>query len=372
MQLERDSTADTKPALFYLADWLPPDFGAVGQYALIAARRLAAEGRHVHLIGLNRQAESEESTRFDGGGALRVRRLMARPYEKTKLARRLLWSLSTDIRLVRAVFRDRNSRGADVMFTGAPPFMLYFAIALKYLRAARLTYRITDFYPEAIIAHLGRRSPALALLERVTWFLRRRVDRFEVLGEDQRVLLLRGGIAPHRIVVQRDTAPVPITGEETPAARPAALAGYKVLLYSGNYGVAHEFETVAQGMAQHHRSGSGRFGLWLNATGQNADRLEARLRQDGVPMARTPPVELADFAALLAAADAHLITLRAEFAGVVFPSKVYACLLSRRPIVFVGPTSSDVHLLCTRAQQTYFQVAPGDSAGFARVLDELS
>ena len=29
----------------YICDWLPPDFGAVGQYSVIFARELAAEGK---------------------------------------------------------------------------------------------------------------------------------------------------------------------------------------------------------------------------------------------------------------------------------------------------------------------------------------
>jgi hypothetical protein len=38
--------------LFYIVDWLPPDFGAVGQYGAIFARDLAVAGRDVRLIGL--------------------------------------------------------------------------------------------------------------------------------------------------------------------------------------------------------------------------------------------------------------------------------------------------------------------------------
>ncbi|HVZ52620.1 MAG TPA: glycosyltransferase [Pseudolabrys sp.] len=367
-----DPAERPQPPLFYIVDWLPPDFGAVGQYATVAARKLAQSGRDVELIGLTRQTPSRECHTFpESGGTLTIRKLKAGSYEKTRLLRRLWWSLTTNWRLLRAVLRDHKSRGADIVFTGAPPFMLYFAIALKYLRGARLTYRITDFYPEAIIAHLGRRPFALALLERATWFLRKRIDLFEVLGEDQRTLLLRGGIAAERIAVARDTSPVPVTGSETPATRPAALEGRMILLYSGNYGVAHEVETVAQGLAYHHGRGSDRFGLWLSGTGHNADLLELRLRQFGVPVARTPPVALEQLPSLLAAADAHLIALRDEFAGIVLPSKVYGCILSRRPIVYVGPTGSDVHLLCSRAQQAYFRVAPGDVAGFARALDAL-
>lgn len=372
MQTEQDAGGNHKPHLFYVVDWLPPDFGAVGQYALNASRALAAEGRQIHLLGVTSGVSCRETIRFPASdGVLTIEKLAAKPYEKIRLARRLMWTLVTNIRLIRAVWRNPASKGADIQFTGAPPFMLYFAVLLKYLRGARLIYRITDFYPEAIVAHLGRRPVLLAAIERVTWFLRRKVDFFEVLGEDQRALLIRGGIAPARIILKRDTAPVEITGRETPASKPLVLAAHKVLLYSGNYGVAHEVETVAEGFARHHREGTARFGLWLNASGRNADWLERRLIALDVPVARTPPVALKDFSALLAAADAHLIALRPQFAGIVFPSKVYACILSNRPILFVGPEGSDVHLLCTQAHSAYVRVPPGDPRGFAQALDDL-
>jgi len=128
---------------------------------------------------------------------------------------------------------------------------------------------------------------------------------------------------------------------------------------------------VVQGLALHRRTGTTQFGLWLNASGQNADAVERRLTALGVPLARTPTVALAGLPALLAAADVHLITLRPEFVGIVLPSKVYGCIKSGRPILFVGPESSDVHLLCARGAQHYVRVAPGDATGFARALDAL-
>lgn len=159
------------------------------------------------------------------------------------------------------------------MFTGAPPFMLFFIIAVKWLRGARLVYRTTDFYPEVLIAALGRRW-WLMPLERLAWSLRRRVDAFEVLGEDQRAILLGHGIDPGRITLRRDRSPVAFRGDERPVAVPAELHGRKVLLYSGNYAVAHDVDTVVEGLVRHHRAGAAAFGLWLNATGAAAGIVE--------------------------------------------------------------------------------------------------
>jgi hypothetical protein len=223
--------------------------------------------------------------------------------------------------------------------------VLLFIFVVKIARNTRLVYRITDFYPEVLIAELGRGWWLLAI-ERLTWFLRRKVDAFEVLGDDQRAILIAGGIAPGRISLKRDMSPVEIRGDEVPMAIPDQLKGLQVLLYSGNFGVAHESGTVVDGLIKHHSTGTGTFGLWLNAMGSRADLVERQLCEAGIPVVRSQPGPLEKLPRLLISADAHLITLRPEFSGIVLPSKVYGCIASRKPILFVGPTSSDIHLLC--------------------------
>ncbi|MGD9614967.1 MAG: hypothetical protein AB7H90_03090 [Alphaproteobacteria bacterium] len=362
-----------EPTLFYVVDWLPPDFGAVGQYADRYASEMARAGRRVCLIGLT-SGEARRTNFALGGGALETVRLPATAYDKSRVADRFLWTLGVCARLLREVVRRRDSYRAELLFTGAPPFFLYFAVLAKLVRRVRLIYRITDFYPEVLIAEFGGRHLFLSLLRRATWLLRRQaIDRFEVLGLDQRRMLIKGGIGADRITVRRDTSPVAVTGSEPALPPPPELANRRILLYSGNCGVPHEIETVIAGLVRHHREGSGRFGLWLNATGRNADRLEAALRDAGVPVARGRTVPLHRLAGLLIAADAHLVTLRPQFSGIVLPSKIYACLATRRPIIFVGPQSSDVHHLCLEsAGASYQHIDPGDPTAFATALERLA
>jgi hypothetical protein len=145
-----------------------------------------------------------------------------------------------------------------------------------------------------------------------------------------------------------------------------------IMLYYGNYGIPHDVDTVIEGFVRHHGHVD-QFGLWLNASGSGVGKVMARLRMAGVAVAHTEPVPLEELPAVLASADAHLITLRPQFSGLVLPSKVYACLDSGRPILFVGPKSSDVHLLCSQRMAIgYYHVEPGDSRGFARALDRLA
>jgi hypothetical protein len=147
-----------------------------------------------------------------------------------------------------------------------------------------------------------------------------------------------------------------------------------ILLYSGNFGVAHDHETFVAGYRQHHRQGSGRVALWLNATGARADRVAEALLRENLPFHRSRPVPLELLPRLLVTPHAHLITLRDEFVGYVLPSKVYGCLQSGRDVLYVGSPRSDVHLLATRdlPPERYRQIDVGDPAGVASSLEEIA
>src|SRR5258708_5158300 len=86
--------------LLYLCDWLPPDFGAVGQYSLLFARQRAAAGEDVVLAGLSSDAGSATEEAIDGGGRLRVVRRRAAAYDRSDLRARALWTLRTNLGLL--------------------------------------------------------------------------------------------------------------------------------------------------------------------------------------------------------------------------------------------------------------------------------
>jgi hypothetical protein len=338
---------------------------------LLFARERARLGEHVVLYGLSSARHSVESETV-GSGSLRVVRLAAKVYDRTKVRARAAWTLRTNLSLLRHAFNDLRLC-KEILFTGSPPFMLHFVAPLNLFLGKKLTYRITDFFPECLMAEYPRAPLGLRLLHRLTSFWRRRVSEFEVLGEDQRRRLLEAGMPAGRIVLKRDPSPVAIPRETAPLERPRHLAGYRILLYSGNFGVAHDYETFLAGYRRHHHEGSKRVALWLNAIGKSADALEENLKRDGLPHLRTRPLPLEQLARLLVTPDAHLITLLERFAGFVLPSKVHACIESRKRIIYIGPAGSDVHLLCrTRmVPGSYVHIAVGDADGVVHALENM-
>jgi hypothetical protein len=205
-------------------------------------------------------------------------------------------------------------------------------------------------------------------------FWRRRVDEFEVLGMDQARRLMDGGIPQKRLKLKPDPSPVTFKTGLVPLPLPdQLLGGAGVILYSGNWGVAHDENTFIEAYTQYSQQSSQGLRFWLNATGAKADRVERELRLRNAPIYRSSLVPLSDLPRLLIAADVHVITLSDPFVGYVLPSKVHACIASGRRILFIGSANSDVHLLASSAlpPDMYRRVDIGDLNGLVEALQAM-
>jgi hypothetical protein len=356
--------------LVYLCDWLPPDFGAVGQYAMLGAREWASQGWAVTLVGLTSGQSSRQAAEHVGEGSFEVVRVHRPTYQKQNFAARLVWTIVSNVSLLGAAFSAMR-RADAVLFTGSPPLMLHFIAPLNLLLRKRLIYRIMDFHPECLIAERGSSGRLLGWLLRLTYFWRRRVDTFEVLGHDQARRLTDTGIAEERILLKPNPSPVTFGPGLTPLLLPNELRGGSgIILYSGNLGVAHDENTFIEAYSKYFQQSKVGLRFWLNATGAKADRVEQELHARGAPIYRSTLVPLEQLARLLVAADVHLITLRDPFVGYVVPSKIHACIDSGKRILFVGSQHSDVHLLASRALASglYYRVDTGDVDGLVNAL----
>jgi hypothetical protein len=359
--------------LVYICDWLPPDFGAVGQYAVLGAHDWAREGWQVTLVGLTSGQASRQPAEPIGQGSVEAIRLHRRTYQKQNLVSRLIWTILSNTILLGGAFQAMRKADA-VLFTGSPPLMLHFIAPLNVLLRKRLIYRIMDFHPECLIAERGRSGLLLGALLRLTYFWRRRVDAFEVLGLDQARRLMESGIRKERIRVKPNPSPVAFASGLTALPLPSELRGGSgIILYSGNWGVAHDENTFIDAYSEYYKQSSLPLRLWLNATGAKADRVESELRSRGVPIYRSNLVPLEELPRLLLAADIHLVTLRDPFVGYVLPSKIHACIASGKRILFVGSRDSDVHLLARSALPSgqYYRVDVGDVEGLVNALRNM-
>ena len=354
-----------------LCDWLPPDFGAVGQYTQQRGFQLARAGHQVQIVGFSSEKRTPEHHRF-GAGTLAIHYIYRGGYDKSSLLKRALWTLSANVLLLSSA-RGAIKAADEVIFTGSPPYLLHFIAPVNVFWRKQIIYRITDFHPECLMAEYSTPPLWLRAIYRLTLFWRQRVSVFEAIGEDQKHRLAAIGVEHERMRLVRDPAPIAFVENLQPLAKPNLLGATAAILYSGNFGVAHDDATFVSAYTEFSRRNPGRAGFWLNAVGKKADLVEQACTANSVPVVRTRPVPLEALPALLKAADLHLITLRDEFVGFVLPSKVYACIDSGRPILFIGNPSSDVHLLCSTrvSPAAYRQVNVGDIDAAIRALEEL-
>jgi hypothetical protein len=360
-----------RTVLVYIVDWLPPDYGAIGQYALKEAHERAAAGDEVHLIGLTSGPSREESSSHPTGGTLHVVRLHSDPVPRTRLRARAVWTFKTNVRLVNAALRF-FPRATEILFTASPPFLEHFLLPLRRGTRARVVFRIADVHPEVLMKELSHVPSWLGLLRQLSVRRRRAVDQLEVLGDDQRRLMEADGVAPDRIVLRRSGLPT-TWRDDPPLPRPAPFADRAILLYSGAVGHAHDIATFVAGYAEHHRTGTGRVVFWLNADGGHADEFEEKVRATGAPLHRSKPVPLEQFCALMVTPDAHLITLKSTYEGLVVPSKTYGCIASGKDLLFVGPPGSDVHALASASLgEGYFHAQVGSGASVASALERIA
>ncbi|MFA9491604.1 MAG: glycosyltransferase, partial [Anaerolineales bacterium] len=113
-----------------------------------------------------------------------------------------------------------------------------------------------------------------------------------------------------------------------------------VILYLGNAGFGHRFETVVAAAKELKDQqvvflfvGGGEQWSWLeNAKLEN--KLDNLLLHSYIPKEQTPSV--------MAFSHCALITLHEDFAGVISPSKLHSNLAMSLPVVYVGPQDSNV------------------------------
>ena len=110
-----------------------------------------------------------------------------------------------------------------------------------------------------------------------------------------------------------------------------------MLLHAGNLGFYGAWNTLLAGAKL---AGEG---IGLVFVGEGAERDRLRRAAKDIPNVRFLPFfPGSQISSVLAAADAHIITVKRGLEGVVVPSKMYGILAAGKPIVAVAPPECDV------------------------------
>jgi glycosyltransferase involved in cell wall biosynthesis len=251
-----------------------------------------------------------------------------------------------------------------------PPFQGIVGAFVAMLKRKPWAYNIRDLYPDMAVGGDIVRSGMLARLwERMHRWALRRAKCVIVLGEDMRARIIAKGVEPSRAVVIRDGAELPKTTELVPdpeIVRAIRGSFSFVLLHAGNlgfYGAWMTLITAARKLAND--------GVGLVFVGGGALRAELEIAAAGAENIRFLDYFPSNkIISVLAAADAHIVTIKRGLEGVVVPSKMYGILAAGKPILAVAPKETDVVSLGVK-QGFALSADPDNPADLANVICRL-
>lgn len=324
-----------KPVYVFTNRVYPPAPGATGELLRQLAEGLAGEGARVIVVtGSHEGCPPRETV-----NGVEVVRVWSPPVH-----RHSHWRRALDYAVLYPQFAWHMVRagGVEAIVTMTDPPMHMLLSPWAGWRAWRRIHWAQDVYPEAA-AELGV-IPSGGWLSRLLRLAAnhalRRHDDLVVPGRCMKEALVRFGLSARRIEVIPNWSPVRAATNEAVAAMRRRM-GWEdkfVVLYSGNFGLAHDFDTLAaavRGMAGDRR-------LFVFAgDGPRLESLRTDLGQaDNVQFLPAQPAE--DLAAFLGGADLHVVTVRPGMGGLVVPSKTYGILACGRPLVYVGGARDEI------------------------------
>lgn len=339
-----------------LNQFYPPDLAPTGHLAASLAVHLASRGDEVIVVTSQGGYVPESRTRHSNPSTNpRVIRLWTPRAGKASFVRRLvdylLFYMLTTLRLVSLASQD------VIVSLTTPPFIGLTAVLYKRLhRNTKFVLWSMDCYPEVL-----ERAGLLVTTSRTSRFMRslnrklfHELDHLVCLDPAMEHLLSVQYIPSTSKLAssvienwERLTDfPPSLQPPKWPQAERLGISDKFVVLYLGNAGYGHEFDTIFETAARLMAEdfvfvfvgGGARWG---------------RIRESGESLGLSNLLLLGYVqrdmtASVMAAAHCALVTLSDPFLGVISPSKIHANLAMGLPLAYVGPEGGNVDLAIRR------------------------
>jgi glycosyltransferase involved in cell wall biosynthesis len=357
--------------IWFINRFFYPDLSATAQILTELAEDLDAQRAHVTVVTgwvayLGGAVSLPEKDTYKGVEILRVR---STKFGRQSLLGRLLDYASFYVSAIVVSLRARRE-DCFVVLTD-PPLLSVLAAVVRMVKRCKTVCWMQDVFPDiAVQAGVFREGIIARVLRRLGKWSLRRMNRVVVLGRCMERHVLELGVPPERLVRipnWADGALIrPLDRADNPFLDEVKLRDRFVVMYSGNLGMVHESDTII-GMIRGTRSLE-RLRFCLVGDGYVKQRLADLARRVQWKHVILLPYQAKErLRYSLAAGDVHLVTLKANMAGLSVPSKIYGIMAAGRPVIFIGPPDSEVaHLV--REAACGFVIGPGDVQGAVQAL----
>lgn len=357
--------------LLLINQYFPPDTSATAKVADRLTRFLAQYHRVTVLAGRPSYAPTEQHLYYlrrteTYAPNVKVIRVGSSGYHRGRMRQRVLNYLSfMALALPQALLTT-----ADVIVAMTdPPLAGLIGALVARLRGKPFVYYIQDLHPDmALVSRMVQPGGWVNGWERLHRWVLRQASQIVVLGEDMKALVAAKGIDPVRIEVVRTGADIPaqLPPPDNPVSQEIRDDFKFVLLHAGNLGFYGAWETLIEAANLLDDPTIG-----LIFIGDGAAKAQLKAWAGANPRIKFLPFRpAADIPYVLAAADMHIVTIRAGAEGVIVPSKLYPILAAGKPVLAVVPPASDAARLITH-HQFGVTVPPDNPVALAAMITQL-
>ncbi|MFQ5507752.1 MAG: glycosyltransferase family 4 protein [Leptospirillia bacterium] len=318
----------------------PPVPGATGELLRQLAEELAATGTRVTVVT---SRPSDDLPEHEMSRGVRVERVAGIPFHRSGHLRRAVSYLSLfPAMAIRALGGPRP----DVIITMSdPPLLSVMGVVMSRLLGASSMHWAQDVYPQ-LAAELGvinREGITYRTLNRISSWALARHDKVICVGRCMEERLRKNGARALAVVPNWPAPEVhPVAGKNNAFLSREGLSGSRVVMYSGNFGLAHDFSTIIDA-AERLRDSRPDIQFLCVGEGPKKSWVADQVRDRKLVNMRLMPFQSRqNLSSSLGAADIHLATMEPNLSGLVVPSKVYGVLAAGRPCIFLGPEDSEV------------------------------
>lgn len=356
-----------------------PDVVATAQMAKDLADTLSARGHTVTAIAsrsiYGKQGASlpaRETIRV-GTGTIDIHRVGWSLFGKSGVAARVAdFALFYALAMVKSLTIRRPD--VIVSFT-TPPFIGLVGVVCSWLRGSAPVCWVMDLYPDVAVACgvMKPRSLLTRAFDRLGTLILQRSRVNVVLGRCMEKRVLGKGVDGSRVRLIPVWADLdglePVEPGDNEFRRHWAPGAEFIVMYSGNFGLGHDADTLMGAMKELRNEPGLRF-VFVGG-GKRRREIEGFVREQGITNATWDEYQPREkLGASLSAGDVHLLSVREGVEGMVVPSKMFGIMAVGRPAIYIGHPDSEVARVIAESDGGVL-VREGDVPGLVKAIRDL-
>jgi colanic acid biosynthesis glycosyl transferase WcaI len=353
-----------------------PDESATSLLLTDLAEDLRAIGHEVHVF-TSRQLYNQPQAhlpRHQIWQGIQIHRL-----NTSCFGRRYFWGRLVDMITFHLALRYANNITVkpDAWFVMSdPPLVVNTVLQLRRRLDGRVIHHVDDVYPDLAMAlgSLPAQGPVSSVLARWVKEGLRDCDQVLALGPCMARVLQQKGVADERLTITPPWADgsklYPLDHADNKFRQEIGIPGdHLVVMYSGNMGLGHRFETILA--AAYSLAPADNVHFVFIGDGAKKLQIDAFRRAHNLKNIMLLPYQPRErLGETLSAGDVHLISLDAKVQGLIVPSKLAGILAVGRPVVFMGSEQNCIAAAISQGQCGHV-IPEGDASRLEEIIARL-